>query len=117
MELEQVYNTIEDQQNMILDLVNNVVTDRERELKRKNNMLRQRIETLERSMAMEEAQRQEIMQKMPLKGIMKKMPKKVHYGEGYDDDSSSDEDDEDEEASDDDSGDSESETETDSRVE
>lgn len=33
MELETVYQSIEDQQNMIIDLVNNVVSERERELK------------------------------------------------------------------------------------
>lgn len=39
-EIEGVYHTIEDQQRLILDLVNNVVSDREKDLKHKNDILR-----------------------------------------------------------------------------
>jgi hypothetical protein len=46
-EIQSVYNTIEEQQRTILDLVNNVVSDWERDLKNKNNLLMQWIERLE----------------------------------------------------------------------
>ena len=46
-EITSVYHTIEDQQRTILDLVNNVVSDRERDLKAKNDLLKERIEKLE----------------------------------------------------------------------
>jgi hypothetical protein len=39
-----IYNNIEDQQNMILDLVNNTISQREKELNKKNENLRKRIE-------------------------------------------------------------------------
>lgn len=42
-------------------------------------MLRHRIENLERSMVLEEVQRQERMQEMPLKSVLKIGPKQVNY--------------------------------------
>lgn len=43
---------------MILNLVNNVVTDRERDLKAKNNLLKERIDRLEHRQKVEEAKRE-----------------------------------------------------------
>lgn len=112
MEIEQIYQTIEDQQNMILDLVNNVVTDRERELKKKNSMLRDRIERLEQSMALEEAKREQeflqMNQGIPRKG--KNKQNQGEYDEG-DDNSSSDEDEEYDKENEDEDEEDESETE------
>ena len=96
LELEQIHNTIEEQQDMILELVNNVVTDRERELKRQNDMLRERIERLEQSMVLEEAKREEMHQRKYLEPVqnMKKTKNKHHdyYGDESDDSDDSDED-------------------------
>jgi len=112
LELEQVYHSIEDQQNMILDLVNNVVTERERELKRKNDFLRQRIEKLEQSMAVEEAKiehKKQYMQMHP--EMLEKSPKKAHYDEqGVYYDENSDASEETEEEEDDVDSDNDSET-------
>ncbi|CAI2364818.1 unnamed protein product [Moneuplotes crassus] len=110
IELEQVFDTIEEQQNMIIDLVNNVVTDRERELKKRNAMLRMRIENLERSITLEEAQRQEMMQNFPMVPILKNPQKKVHYEDDSDDSDDSDEDDDDSDDDQDDDSDSDSES-------
>lgn len=58
---------------MIIDLVNNVVTDRERELKKQNQMLRERIERLEQAVILEEAKKEERYQQKymgpPIKNI------------------------------------------------
>jgi hypothetical protein len=48
-------------------------------LNKRNVMLRQRIENMERSIALEEVQRQEQMQDMPLKSVLKNAPRHVHY--------------------------------------
>jgi len=93
---------------MIVDLVNNVVTERERELKKKNEMLKMRIENLERSMAIEEAQRQERMQNMPYASILKNPKNHVKYQDQLDSEDS--EDSEDEGEMDDDSEDSDTES-------
>ena len=42
-----VYNNIEEQQKMILELVNNTISTREKDLKKKNDELRKKIELLE----------------------------------------------------------------------
>ena len=42
-----MYRNLETQQKQILELVNNTITDRSRQLKRKNEQLRQKIEQLE----------------------------------------------------------------------
>ena len=42
-----IYNNIESQQKMILELVNNTITNREKDLKKKNDDLKRRIEELE----------------------------------------------------------------------
>ncbi len=39
-----VYQNIEEQQNMVVELVNNTVSQREKELKRKNEDLKKRIQ-------------------------------------------------------------------------
>ena len=80
IEVEQVYQSIEDQQNMIVNLVNNVISDRERELKKKNQMLRDRIERLEQSIAIEEAKREQRKQVMLMNPeLVQQLPKKAHY--------------------------------------
>lgn len=59
---------------MILELVNNVVTERERELKRKNALLRAKIEKLEQSMTIEEAQRDYNLQQIQMQMQPGSMP-------------------------------------------
>lgn len=97
---------------MILDLVNNVVTDRERELKKKNILLRERIERLEQSMALEEAKREQqflqLNREIPKKGKYKE--KQGQYGKDEGSSSSDEEDDYDKENEDEDD-EEESETE------
>jgi hypothetical protein len=73
---------------MIIDLVNNVVTDRERELKRQNQMLRERIERLEQSVILEEAKREERYQNKNMGPPMGTInPMQQPYYEEDDDDS------------------------------
>jgi len=43
-----IYSNIENQQKMILELVNNTITSREKDLQKKNEELRRKIEELER---------------------------------------------------------------------
>jgi len=43
-----IYNNIENQQKMVLDLVNNSITTREKDLEKKNEELRKKIEELEK---------------------------------------------------------------------
>jgi len=78
-----VYNTIEEQQRIILDLVNNVVSDRERDLKNKNKLLKERIEKLEHQQMAENAAREARMMYVPMPAIVD--------GEGDSGDSSSEE--------------------------
>lgn len=115
MELEQVYESMEDQQNMILDLVNNVVTERERELQRKNNLLRAKIEKLEQNMALEEAKRNFNMQQLYSNPPNAVKHKKVHYNQQYDNSADS-EDSEDEEESEDSESEDASDSEDESTV-
>ena len=103
---------------MIIDLVNNVISDRERELKKKNQMLRDRIEKLEQSISIEEARREQKRQLMLMNPeLIQQLPKKVHYQdqgvyydnkESYDSESSDDDNDEGSDNSSDSNSDSDS---------
>lgn len=48
-----IYKNVESQQQMILELVNNTITSREKDLKDKNDLLRRRIEYLEKTQKIE----------------------------------------------------------------
>lgn len=78
---------------MILELVNNVVTDRERELKQKNLMLRAKIEQLEQTMTNEAVEREMALQNAIMQMKQPKKKSKLKPGELFEDDSSEDMDD------------------------
>lgn len=49
-----IYNNIDQQEQMILDLVNNTISQREKELKKKNEDLKKRIEQQEAKQVVEQ---------------------------------------------------------------
>ena len=49
-----IYTNIETQQKMIVDLVNNTISNREKDLKQRNDELRKRIEDMEKNQDIEQ---------------------------------------------------------------
>ena len=48
-----IYTNIETQQKMIVDLVNNTISNREKDLKQRNDEVRKRIEDMEKNQDIE----------------------------------------------------------------